>query len=136
MQRLLKLGFISLVTAATITMAPFGVTSAIAQTPPIFEELELTEEQRTELRTLFAARVEEMVEVLTDEQKAQFRGAYQESQNFRTAAAAVDDLTDDQRTELRGIVRESLEVMSDVLTEEQKTELRALIQERRQSRRQ
>lgn len=135
MQRLLKLGFISLVTAATIALAPLGGTSAIAQTPPIFEELELTEAQQTEMRALFAEGFEDISEVLTEGQKVQFREAYQESQNFRTAAAAVEDLTDAQKDELRSVVRESLEAMGEVLTEEQKAELRTLVQERRQSRR-
>ncbi|MEM0979932.1 MAG: Spy/CpxP family protein refolding chaperone [Cyanobacteria bacterium P01_H01_bin.58] len=135
MQRLLKLGFMSLATAATIALAPLGGTSAIAQTLPIFEELELTEAQQTEVRALFADGLEDISEVLTEDQKAQFREAYQESQNFRTAAAAVENLTDDQKDELRTVVRESLEAMGDVLTDDQKAELRTLIRERRQSRR-
>ena len=77
--------------------------SAIAQPFPALEELDLTEEQRTQIQDNFRERRAEIEDILTDEQQEQFRETYQESQNFRTAVEAVDDLSEDQKEALRGV---------------------------------
>ncbi|MEL6384034.1 MAG: Spy/CpxP family protein refolding chaperone [Cyanobacteria bacterium J06626_18] len=135
MKRTVQLGLAGILTAATVFVAPFVTQVAIAQTFPILEELDLTEEQRTQIRDNFEDRRAEIEDILTDEQRQQFREAYEESQDFRTAAAAVDDLSEDQKESVQGVFQATREDLSEILTEEQQAELRSIVAERRQNRR-
>lgn len=135
MKRFLQFGLVGFATTAAITGLVAIVPSAIAQTPPVFEELELTDEQREEISSIFEERREDISNILTDEQRQQFQDAFQELRDFRAALAEVDTLTDDQRTEIRGLAQESRDEISEILTDEQREELRSIVQERRQGRR-
>jgi Spy/CpxP family protein refolding chaperone len=135
MKRFFPLGLVGLAATATVIAAPFTIASASAQDFPILEELELTDEQQEQVQDIFQDLRGDIDNILTDEQQAQFREAYQEAQDFRTAAAAIDNLTNDQKAEIRAAMQDSRGEISEVLTEEQRAELRALLQDRRQNRR-
>ena len=135
MKRIRPLGLVGLVATVAVLTAPFTVTSAIAQSFSILEELELTEDQKTQLQANFEERRAEINEILTDEQREQFQETYQESQDFRTAASAVDDLTEDQKESLQDVFQTTRQNLSEVLTEEQLSDLRSIMQERRRNRR-
>ena len=135
MKRILQLGLVGLVATVAVLTAPFTVTSAIAQSFSILEELELTEDQKTQLQANFEERRAEINEILTDEQREQFQETYQESQDFRTAASAVDDLTEDQKESLQDVFQTTRQNLSEVLTDEQLSDLRSIMQERRRNRR-
>ena len=136
MNRFLPTGLVALAAAAAIAVVPMMTSGANAQArPEIFAELDLTADQQAQIQAILADRREEVESIFTDEQRSQFREAYEESQDFRAAAAAVDDLTDDQKAEYRAVAQASREEISEVLTEEQLEEFRALVQERRNNRR-
>jgi hypothetical protein len=97
MKRFFPLGLVGLAATATVIAAPFTIASASAQDFPILEELELTDEQQEQVQDIFQDLRGDIDNILTDEQQAQFREAYQEAQDFRTAAAAIDNLTNDQK---------------------------------------
>lgn len=133
MKRLLMFGLAS---AATLT-AVVGLTlspPAAADPTRLIEELELTETQQAELRTLFEERRDAVSEVLTEEQRAAVQAELESSGNFRDAMKAAD-LSEDQRDEVRTILEGSREEVSEILTDEQREELRSLMQERRGNRR-
>ncbi len=134
MKSFFHLGLISLAATATIIAAPFTIASASAQDFSMLEELDLTDEQQAQIQEIFQDLRGDVDDILTDEQQAQFRNAYQELQDFRAAAAAIDNLTGDQRAELRAAMQDSRGAISEVLTEEQRVELRAALRERRQNR--
>jgi Spy/CpxP family protein refolding chaperone len=135
MKRFFPLGLVGLAATATVIAAPFTIASASAQDFPMLEELELTDEQQEQVQDIFQDLRGDIDDILTDEQQAQFREAYQEAQDFRTAAAAIDNLTNDQKAQIRAAMQASRGEISEVLTEEQRAELRALLQDRRQNRR-
>ncbi|MGD1941977.1 MAG: hypothetical protein ACFB0G_11750 [Leptolyngbyaceae cyanobacterium] len=135
MKRFFQTGLVGLAAAAVIGM-PMMMSGAIAQTrSEVFAELDLTADQQEQIQAILAGRREDVESIFTDEQREQFREAYEESQDFRAAAAAVDDLTDDQKAEYRAVAQASRDEISAVLTEEQLEELRSRMQERRNNRR-
>jgi protein CpxP len=132
-KRLFTTAIAGLLGAATLTVATFAhqPSIALAQSPGIFEELELTDTQRSELETIFSTRRAEVQALLSEEQQAAFAAALEaDPGNFRAAFQAVD-LSDDQRAEVREIMASSREDISNVLTEEQRQQLREAMQERR-----
>ncbi|MEM6838701.1 MAG: Spy/CpxP family protein refolding chaperone [Cyanobacteria bacterium P01_C01_bin.120] len=135
MKRRFRFAFIGAAAIATVIAAPFTIATATAQDFPILEELDLTDEQREEIQVIRQERRSDIEAILTDEQQTQFREAYQESQDFRTAAAAIENFTDDQKAEIRAVMRDSFEEVGAILTDEQREALRSQIQDRRQDRR-
>ncbi len=135
MKRFFYLGLIGLAATATVITAPFTIASASAQDLSILEEIDLTEEQQAQIQEIVQDLRGDVDDVLTDEQQAQFRDAYRELQDFRAAAAAIDNLTDDQKAEIRAAMQDLRGDISEVLTEEQRAELRAALRDRRQNRR-
>jgi len=135
MKRIVQFGLASVMTVAAVAVAPFASFPAHADTLPIVEALELTEEQQSEIQAIVAERRADIDEVLTDAQQAQFREVYSEIQDVRAAFAEVDDLTQAQKEALVDILRASRADISNVLTDEQRSELRSLLQERRGGRR-
>jgi Spy/CpxP family protein refolding chaperone len=135
MKRFFHLGLVGL--AATATLMPFRspLHAANAQDVSMLEELELTDEQQEQVQDIFQDLRGDIDDILTDEQQAQFREAYQEAQDFRTAAAAIDNLTNDQKAQIRAAMQASRGEISEVLTEDQRAELRAALRERRLNRR-
>lgn len=119
--------------AATLTVATFAhqPSVALAQNPGIFEELELTDTQRSELEAIFSTRRTDIQALLSTDQQAAFAAALEaDPGNFRAAFQAAD-LSDDQRAEVREIMESSRDDISNVLTEEQRQQLREAMQERR-----
>lgn len=134
MQRYLRagcIGWLAMVAIAT----PLALTPAIAQTGPMLEALDLTTEQKAEIRSIVQNSRAAVDDILTDDQQAQFQVVYQELQDLRAAIGAVDNLTDEQKTALREVAQTSRAALSEVLTEEQQAELRDLLQENRPRRR-
>ncbi len=134
MQRYLRagcIGWLAMVAIAT----PLALTPAIAQTGPMLEALDLTTEQKAEIRSIVQNSRAAVDDILTDDQQAQFQVVYQELQDLRAAIGAVDNLTDEQKTALREVAQTSRTALSEVLTEEQQAELRDLLQENRPRRR-
>jgi Spy/CpxP family protein refolding chaperone len=131
MKRFFHLGLAGLAATATVIAAPFTIASASAQDVSMLEELELTDEQQEQVQDIFQDLRGDIDDILTDAQQAQFRAAYQEAQDFRTAAAAIDNLTNDQKAQIRAAMQASRGEISDVLTEDQRAELRAALRERR-----
>jgi Spy/CpxP family protein refolding chaperone len=135
-KRLFTTAIAGLLGAATLTVATFAhqPSIALAQSPDIFEELELTDTQRSELETIFSTRRAEVQALLSEEQQAAFAAALEaDPGNFRAAFQAVD-LSDDQRAEVREIMTASRDDIADVLTDEQRQQLREAMQERHRDR--
>ena len=135
MKRRFHFALIGAAAIATVIAAPFTIAAATAQDFPLLEELDLTDEQREEIQAIRQERRSDIEAILTDEQQTQFREAYQESQDFRTAAAAIENFTDDQKAEIRAVMRDSFEEVGAILTDEQREALQSQIQDRRQDRR-
>ncbi|MBE9140523.1 Spy/CpxP family protein refolding chaperone [Nodosilinea sp. LEGE 07088] len=135
MKRFFHLGLLGLAATATVMAAPFAIASASAQSFPILEALDLTDEQQEQVQNIFQDLRSDLDTILTDAQQSQFQEVYRESQDFRAAATAIDNLTDDQKAEIRAAMQDSRGELSGVLTAAQQAELRSLMQERRQNRR-
>ncbi|MGF1460339.1 MAG: Spy/CpxP family protein refolding chaperone [Leptolyngbyaceae cyanobacterium] len=133
MKRFFQIGLgLAAMTTAVMTALSLPVN---AQLPPAFDALDLTEDQEAQVEAIFDDFKTDIEDILTDEQRSQFRTTLEETQNVRTAIAEMDDLTDEQKLqawEARQSVREELQ---SVLTEEQLSELRSLRQEGRRNRR-
>ena len=120
------LGAATLATAVVINRPPV----ALADGPRVFEELNLTDAQRSELEALFDARRTEVEALLSDGQKDAFTTALAaDLYDFRAAFRAAN-LTADQRSAVREIMRGSREEVADILTEEQRQQLRETAGER------
>lgn len=136
MKQLFRLSLMGLLGAATLSVGAIALPTpaALAQTPRIIEELELTEAQQAEFQAISEAARTAVADILTDDQKATFAAVYEETGEFRQAIQAVE-LTAQQRDEVRAVLQDYREDLADILTEEQKDELRSLIMERRRPRR-
>lgn len=136
MKRYLKLGCLALAGAATLTTTALLSQPQVALAEPgqMFQELDLTEDQQSQIQAVFEARRSEIAEILSTEQQDQFFETLQENRNFRDAIAAAD-LTDAQRDQIRAVMMDSREDISEILTEEQRETLRERMAERRPERR-
>lgn len=124
---------LSLIPAVTEMNHAGVLAQQYQEMPRLFEQLDLTEAQKTELESIFASAREQVSSVLTEEQRQTLRASLQNGDKFRDAVEALN-LSDAQRSELRQIMQSSHEAASAVLTDEQKAELRELRQARRERR--
>lgn len=123
-------GAATLATAVVINRPPV----ALADGPRVFEELNLTDAQRSELEALFDARRSEVEALLSDDQKDAFATALAEDPYDFRAAFRAANLTEDQRSAVREIMQGSREEVADILTEEQRQQLREAAGERHSDR--
>ncbi|MEM7579885.1 MAG: Spy/CpxP family protein refolding chaperone [Mastigocoleus sp.] len=98
-----------------------------------FKALNLTEEQKSQLREIRQSYREKMGTILTSEQKALLNAAKEQGQNRRQVMRSLN-LTEGQKQELRELKKSQREEISNILTEEQKQKMQELRQQR-QSRR-
>ena len=123
------------VAAATLLAAPLSI-HAVAQEGPqqrreqITEQLDLSEAQQDELKSIREDKREEIRAILTPQQVAQIENA----DNPRRAMRSLD-LSESQREQIRSIHESSREEMRAVLTPEQQAEWDSLREEYGQRRR-
>jgi Spy/CpxP family protein refolding chaperone len=114
------LGAATLAAAIVINRPPI----ALADGPRVFEELNLTAAQRSELEALFDARRAEVEALLSDDQKEAFATALAEDPYDFRAAFRAANLTEDQRSAVREIMQGSRESVADILTADQRQQIR------------
>lgn len=98
-------------------------------------DLNLTEQQRQQMRQIREETRAQIEAVLTPEQRAKLEAAREQRQNPREVMASLN-LTEQQRAQMRTIREESKRKMDAVLTEQQRQQLEQMRQQRQQQRQQ
>ncbi|HEY9646756.1 MAG TPA: Spy/CpxP family protein refolding chaperone [Chroococcidiopsis sp.] len=96
--------------------------------PPMFEELNLTESQRTQLEQIHQNTRTQIENLLTEQQRQQVRSAIESGSNPREAMRAAN-LTTEQRDQVRSIMEAAREQSQSVFTDEQRAQLEQLREE-------
>ncbi len=86
------------------------------------EELDLSEEQQTEIESIQSDMADELSEILTDAQMDQFIAAQTNGDDIRSVMRGLD-LTSSQRSSVISLMRDTQDQIMDVLTPEQRAEL-------------
>mgnify|MGYP001793747969 FL=1 len=86
------------------------------------EELDLSEEQQTEINSIQAAMTDELSEILTDEQMEELATAQANGDNMRTVMRGLG-LTSSQRSSVMSLMRDTQSQVMDVLTPEQRAQI-------------
>jgi Spy/CpxP family protein refolding chaperone len=128
MKRFFPLSLLSLAATATFVISPVATASMSAQDSPIIAELNLTSAQQQAVKAIFQDVRSDLQAILTDNQQEQFWQVYEEANNMKTAAMAVDGLTFRQKKAMRVILQDFKGDLSQVLTNEQLAKLRSLQQ--------
>jgi periplasmic protein CpxP/Spy len=96
-------------------------------------KLNLTEDQKAQMKQIKESTRTRIEAILTAEQKAQLQTAKQQGQRKREAFKSIN-LTEAQKEQIRGIRQETQQQMEAVLTPEQRQTLAQMRQERQQRR--
>lgn len=88
------------------------------------EELDLSEEQQTEIEGIRSEMTDELSEILTDTQMEQFTSAQANGDDMRSVMMGLG-LTSSQRSSVISLMRDTQGQIMDVLTPEQRAELEA-----------
>ncbi|GAA6619875.1 Spy/CpxP family protein refolding chaperone [Scytonema sp. NUACC26] len=128
------------VNAETTSSSPFFVAQAqTEQTKGPWQQLGLTDAQKTQLQEIRRNTREEINKILTEEQRTQLRNAMQNQSARRGGRKRMMDslnLSDEQKTQMREVKRSQWAQMEAILTEEQKAQLKKYREERRARRQQ
>jgi len=118
--------------ALTLTPAIVKAQSASAPAPLMdaLEQLNLTSNQEAQLAEIRRNTQAQVAQILTSEQRSQFRTSREQGNTVRTAIAAMN-LSDDQKTQLRQIFQNSRQAVSQILTPEQQQQARTWWQNHR-----
>ena len=137
--------------ASTVALATFLPSVAFSQTPKpsspepsnteqpapsgqpqsIEDVLQLTSQQKEQIRSILVDRQKKIEGVLTEQQRTTLAQARQNRQSPSTALQAIN-LSDTQKTQIASIAQASEQQIRGVLTNEQKQKLDSLIQQSRQ----
>jgi Spy/CpxP family protein refolding chaperone len=138
--------------ALCLAQAAFAAPAekAHAKERPVFprlmqvaKALDLTDAQKKQARELFKATHEQVLAVLTDEQKAKLEAAKAEAakgEAGKRKKGQVRDrledlnLTDEQKTKIKAIHEKAIEDFKAILTDEQKKKLDELLAEKPKAR--
>ncbi len=129
-------GAIALILAATPGLPVFAQTTPPAPSPQMERwgaKLNLTEEQKAQLRQIKASTRAQIEAVLTEEQKTQLQTARQQGQKPGKNFSSLN-LTDEQKSKIRAIRQEARRQMNAVLTTEQRQQLQQQREQKRQQR--
>lgn len=86
------------------------------------EELDLSEEQQTEIDSIQAAMTDGLAEILTDEQMEELTTAQANGDDMRTVMRGLG-LTSSQRSSVMSLMRDTQGQVMDVLTPEQRAQI-------------
>ena len=86
------------------------------------EELDLSEEQQTEIDSIQAAMTDGLSEILTDEQMEELATAQTNGDDMRTVMRGLG-LTSSQRSSVMSLMRDTQSQVMDVLTPEQRAQI-------------
>ena len=86
------------------------------------EELDLSEDQQTEIESIQSNMVEELSGILTESQMSQFTTAQANGDDMRSVMRGLG-LTSSQRSSVMSLMRDTQSQIMDVLTPEQRAEL-------------
>lgn len=132
--------FLAGVLALTVAAAPLAVKadnqpnqSLQAQNKPQFAGVELTQQQKDQMEQIRRDTRVQIEQLLTPQQREQFKTAMQNRQGGRAAFAAMN-LSPEQQTKMRTILQSSKSRAEAVLTAQQRQQIQKYIQERRQQR--
>ena len=134
--------FLAGVLALTVAAAPLAVkadnqsnqpSSGQAQNKPRFAGVELTQQQKDQMEQIRRDTRAQIEQILTPQQREQFKTAMQNRQGGRAAFAAMN-LSPEQQTQMRTIMQSSKSRAEAVLTVEQRQQIQKYRQERRQQR--
>lgn len=130
-----------LMATASLTLSASVIPAAFAQsnTPdaPAQQQrrwegknkLNLTEEQKEQMKLIKQAEREQMNNILTDEQKARLEAAKGNRENMRQVLSSLN-LTPEQQAQIQEVRRASQEKMRSILTPEQLQQLEQMRQSR------
>jgi Spy/CpxP family protein refolding chaperone len=112
------------IAAIAITAAPaFAQSTEPSHDFPMLSELDLTEEQKSQLEAIWESSRSEIESLLTPEQQEQFQTVRQQRQELREAREELN-LSSEQKDQIRSIMQSAREEARNVLTDEQRQELR------------
>ncbi|MBW4519292.1 MAG: Spy/CpxP family protein refolding chaperone [Scytolyngbya sp. HA4215-MV1] len=98
------------------------VQSFSAQELPVLQGINLTPQQQAQLTQIRTQTRSQIQQILSTEQRNQFKSALEQGQGLQPAIAAMN-LTPTQKTQLREVFRNARTQMSSTLTPEQKQQL-------------
>jgi Spy/CpxP family protein refolding chaperone len=124
----MKHKLIALATGAILSLATLNAGLVKAESSPLaaLSGLDLTAQQQTQLTELRQQTRAEVEQILTPEQREQFKTVQLEMQNLRSAIAALN-LTPQQKDQIRQILFSARTEFSSILTPEQRQQLRGSI---------
>lgn len=129
-----------LMAAASLTLSASVIPAAFAQSnapdAPAQQQrregknrLNLTEEQKEQMKLIKQAEREQMNNILTDEQKARLEAAKGNRENMRQVLSSLN-LTAEQQAQIQEVRRASQEKMKAILTPEQLQQMEQFRQSR------
>lgn len=93
------------------------------QEPPDFQELNLSEEQKSKLKEIREDTRAQIDDIFTNEQKNSLQQAAESGKKPPEAMRSIN-LSDDQKQELKEVMESEKQKISEILTAEQKEKLR------------
>jgi Spy/CpxP family protein refolding chaperone len=120
-----KRGAIAAIAATAITMTPVMVKAQgvpFAEIFPLLSGIELTAQQKIQLADLGSQALTQMEQIVTQEQRNQFRTALADGKGFGAALAAMN-ITSQQQTQLQGVFRSAQTQLISTLTPTQRQQI-------------
>lgn len=94
----------------------------ITETFPVLEGVNLTEEQKVQLEEVGQETRAQMEDILSDEQRSQFRETFEQGGTFREAMESAN-ITSDQKSQIRAAIQSSRSKIQKIITPEQRRQL-------------
>jgi Spy/CpxP family protein refolding chaperone len=129
----MKLKLMSMLVGGIVLMTPFISRTTWAQPRsteplPIMAGVELTQQQESQLAQIRRQIRTEIENILSTEQRNQFKATWQQGEGLRSAIAAMN-LTPEQKTQLREVFQSTRSRFANTLTPEQRQRLRQNLQQ-------
>lgn len=132
-----RLGVVLLTGLTIATVTPISLVqaqpaSARIESFPALENLNLTDDQKSQLQEINQQVLSQVESILTFQQRTQFRSTVQQS-GMQTALRQLN-LTRKQQSQLRKVMKSAKREIDGVLTDEQKQQLQQQMNSRRGNR--
>jgi periplasmic protein CpxP/Spy len=98
------------------------------RTFPVLEQIDLTQDQETQLSTIRRNTRTQLESIVSAEQQEIFKTKMSQGATFRDSIAAMN-LSEDQRTQVRSTLKSARQEAATVLTADQRQLLRSVLQE-------
>jgi len=133
----MKTKLLSLIAGTMIVFAPVMGSIASAQTPmdlPALAGINLTPQQEEQLAKIRLQTQQQIQQILTEPQKAQFKVVTQQGKDLRQAIAAIN-LTAEQKAQVKQIFQAVRGEVTNTLTPEQQRQLKQNLRQQLMQRR-